>query len=176
MSSDRAPRDRLRSAVLLAALVGLLGATGPRGCVPHAAFYSLLPESQFTQGCFAPCLCPIMLGQELRGSFVLIEDSSSPASPFRDFEVRGVRWWTTLAGAAVPITGSGHYRVGGEVAITQELQLDLQIGDGPVQHFDSGVVAGGGEFPAIDVRIAVNGAFCFDTVIDVVAKPLFSFL
>ena len=163
----------MRTAVAVTAVVGLLGAAGPRGCLPHAAFYSLLSESQFTRGCFGPCLCPVMLAQELRGSFILIEDPV-PASPFRDFDVSGVRWWVTLAGASVPITGSGHYRVGGEVAVTQQLQLDLRVGDAPIQHFDSGVVAGGGEFPAIDVRISVNGAFCFDTVIDVVAKPLFS--
>ena len=176
MASHPAFRPSLRLALSAAALVGLLGVSGPPGCFPHAAFYTLLPQSQFTRGCFDPCLCAVMLGQELRGSFILIEDPVNPASPFRDFEVGSLQWWVAFGGATVQITGSGHYRVGGEVAVTQQLELDLQVGDAPVQHFDSGVVAGGGEFPAINVRISVSGAVCFDTVIDVVAKPLFSTL
>ena len=170
--ASRAPfSSALRIGLMLAAGCGLLGLTGAQSCAPHATVYTLLPESTFERGCFGPCLCAIQLGQALRGSFLLIEDTGSPGSPFRDFEVNDVRWFVELDGQTVPITGSGHYRIGGEVALTQQLVLDLQIDNGPSQHFDSGLVAGGSEFPAIDVRISVSGAVCYDTVIDVVAKP-----
>jgi hypothetical protein len=102
----------------------------------------------------------------------LVEDTGLPASPFRDFEVIAVQWFVELDGKTVSIIGSGHYRLGGEVALTQQLTLDLQVDGGPFEHFDSGVVAGGGGFPVIDVQVSVSGAICFNTVIHVVAQPL----
>ena len=165
-----------RLPLLLVSVLLLVGA-GPRGCPWHAAIFALQPESSFTQGCFAPCMCPILIGEPVVGELWLIEIPRNPAAPFREFSVAFVDWRTKLGGEEVSITGSGHYRVGGEFALTQQLELDLRIGRGPVQHFDSGVVAGGGEFPnKLDVRISVNGEFCFDTVIDVVAAPLTSTL
>jgi hypothetical protein len=112
------------------------------------------------------------LGQGLQGFFILLEDKGLPASPFRDFEVNDVQWSVELGGRTVAITGSGHYRLGGEVALTQQLMLDLQVDGGPVEHFDSGVVAGGSGFPLIDVQVSVSGAVCFNTMIHVVAQPL----
>jgi len=162
----------LRIGLVLAAVCGLLGVTGPQSCSPLATVYTLLPASTFERGCFGPCLCPVQLGQALRGSFLLIETTASPAAPFRDFAVGNVSWFVELGGETVPITGSGHYRFGGEVALTQQLTLDLQVANGPVQHFDGGVVAEGSKFPAIDVRISVSGAGCYNTVIEMVANPL----
>jgi hypothetical protein len=43
--------------------------------------------------------------------------------------------------------------------------------EAPVQ-FDSGFVAGGGNFPRIDTRISISGAICFDTVMDIHAGPI----
>jgi len=168
MAPGTASRRALRIGFVLAVSLGVLGLSGP--CAPASTLYTLLPDSTFPRGCFGPCLCPVELGQALRGSFLLIEDTGSPASPFRDFEVHDVQWFVDLGGQTVPITGSGHYRFGGEVALTQQLTLDLQVGGGPVQHFDSGVVAGS-SFTVIDIRISVSGAVCFNTVITVDAQP-----
>jgi hypothetical protein len=121
-------------------------------------------------------MCPIQMTQPLEGSFALIERTSGPPGLFREFDIRAVRWSVERGTERIPITGSGRYRVGGEVAVTQQLELDLQIAGGPVQHFDSGLAPGGGDFPAIDVRVSVNGEFCYDTVLDVVAAPLASTL
>jgi hypothetical protein len=163
-----------RLPLLLACVLLLIGA-GPPGCPWRGALFALSPESSFTQGCFDPCLCPILIGQPIAGALGLIEIPGDEAAPFREFSVAFVKWRTKLGGEEMSIIGSGRYRVGGEVAQAQQLELDLRIGDRPVQHFDSGVVAGGGEFPKkLDVRISVNGEFCFDTVIDVVAAPLIS--
>jgi len=162
-----------RSALLLLSLA-LLGAAGPRGCPRGAALYALQPESSFTRGCFDPCMCPLMTTQPLVGLFGLVEIPGEEAAPFREFAVTFVQWRVKLGGEEVPIAGGGRYRVGGEFALTQQLELDLRIGSAPEQHFDSGLVVGGAEFPKLDVQISVNGGFCFDTVIDVVATPLIS--
>jgi hypothetical protein len=45
------------------------------------------------------------------------------------------------------------------------------VGDDPVQHFDSGVVAPPVPFPLLDLTISIHGAYCFDTVIQVRARP-----
>jgi hypothetical protein len=155
------------------ALAAVVCATGAR-MRPRETLYGLRPESSVTQGCFEPCECPIALFEELSGSFRLVERTPPGPSPFREFDVAMVSWTLERGHESVPITGSGTYRVGGEFAVAQQLELDLQIGDGPVQRFDSGLVPGGGAFPEIDVRISVNGEFCYDTVIDVVAAPLAS--
>lgn len=166
-------RSPLR-AFLLILLVPLLGAAGPRNCPWRAALYALQPESGLTRGCFDPCDCPTGSPQPVEGSFVMIEVPGPDAAPFREFAIPGLRWRTQLDGEEVSITGSGHYRVGGEVAQLQQLELDLRIGPLPLQHFDSGLVAGGGGFPKLDVSVSVNGGYCFDTVIDVVAQPTVS--
>jgi len=159
---------------LLTLLVPLLGIAGPRNCPWRAALYQLQPESAVTRGCFDPCDCLTQSPQPVEGVFVMIEVSGQDAAPFREFAIPALRWRTRIDGEEVSIAGSGSYRVGGEFAQLQQLELDLQIGSSPEQHFDSGLVVGGGEFPKLDVSISVNGGFCFDTVIDVVAQPIVS--
>jgi hypothetical protein len=69
-----------------------------------------------------------------------------------------------------PIAGAGSYRVGGEFAVQQRMEAELQVADEPSAPFDSGLVVGGGGFPdQIDVEISRNGKVCFDTVMHVVA-------
>jgi hypothetical protein len=168
-------RRALRAGLGALGLVMLLGVAGPPACPLHAGIYALQKGSSFVQGCFAPCLCAIFESQALTGTFGLVEVTRNPAAPFREFAVVQAHWELQRGDAVLPITGSGHYRVGGEVALVQQLQLDLRVGDGPVQHFDSGLVPGGGEFPKrIDVRVSVNGGYCYDTQFTVVAEPLFS--
>ena len=147
----------------------LLAATAATDC-EHVRSYALGPESGLTQGCFEPCECPISTLQPLRGTFLLAE-RLPPGPLFRDFVVFMVDWNLARGDETVPITGSGLYRVGGEFASQQRMELDLRIGDGPTQHFDSGLVVGGGGFPDLDVRVSMNGQFCYDTVIDILASP-----
>jgi len=159
-----------RLGLACAALIALLGSTGIKGC-ERVTVYALRPESSLTQGCFEPCMCPIVLLEELSGSFLLRERLPREPSLLREFTVFLVQWQLERGDGFVPITGSGRYSVGGEFASLQRLELDLRIGDEPAQHFDSGLVVGGGAFPLIDARISVNGQYCYDTVIDVVASP-----
>jgi hypothetical protein len=73
---------------------------------------------------------------------------------------------------AVSIVGSGRYKVGGEVALMQQMTLDLQVWGGPVQHFDSGLVPISTPFPRIHVSCAAHGFACVDTVVVVDAQPV----
>ncbi len=78
---------------------------------------------------------------------------------------------TGLRGRSGRVRRDGTYRIGGEFAVEQQLSLDLRVDAEDLTHFDSGLVAGGGDFPSLDIPISVNGGVCFDTVIDLHAFP-----
>src|SRR6185503_14028820 len=111
------------------------GAVLAQGPAPSTVAYVLGSDSQFETGCFGPCACPI-LGTPLTGTFDLTFDHSDPL--FEYYRVTDVRWSLPQRGGT-PITGSGTYRVGGEVAVQQQMILDLTAGSQPVRHFDSGL-------------------------------------
>ncbi len=132
--------------------------------------YRLTDKSLYQNGCFGPCLCPVQIVGPIAGTFQLTPGAPDPL--FRNFNVTNVNWLVSLNGTDLRITGSGTYRVGGEFALTNQLQLDLKVGDADVQRFDSGLVAGGSEFPAINLTISINGMVCHDTAITVAAVPV----
>ncbi len=131
--------------------------------------YELMAGSTWQQGCFPPCQCPITAELPLTGTFLLAPAGADMWT--RYFAVTEVRWAVQSSGAAIPITGSGKYSIGGDFALTHQLSLDLKVGTAPVQHFDSGMIVGGAEFPEIHITISVNGGECYDTVIKVHARP-----
>jgi len=127
--------------------------------------YSLAKGSTFAWGCFGACACPI-IERPLTGSFTLRDLGFDGL--YERYAVLDARF-----DAGLLLTGTGIYKVGGEFAITQQLTLDLSANGGPIQHFDSGVVPGGGGFPKIDATVSLHQqAACFDTVIHVVAAPI----
>lgn len=131
--------------------------------------YALSPASGYEDGCFDPCLCPVHLTDGLAGTWRL-----RPAPPEPGFEVYTidqVNWF--LPQFDQRITGSGTYRIGGEFARMHRLTLDLVQDDRPLQHFDSGLVLGGGEFPAITITLSMNNQVCHDTVFHVAAAPVY---
>jgi hypothetical protein len=168
----------MRSMELMAVVVGILvlgvqaalaqGASSAPSDAP--AIYRLTPNSTFQQGCFPPCLCPILLAGGFRGTFVLTPTGFDGL--FNTYGVTDVNWTATVGDKEVRITGSGTYKVGGEVAVQQQLALDLTVGANPVQHFDSGLVSGGSQFPDIAVPVSLHGQQCFDTVLVVDASPV----
>ena len=152
--------------VLLAA-TGLASAQTTSATLP--ILYRLDKGSEYEQGCFGPCLCPVLISTGTAGTFVL-----TPAGfdgLYNNFKVTDVNWIVSVGGTDMLVSGSGTYKVGGEFAVQQELSLDLKVGDNAVQHFDSGLVVGGGT-PGIDVTISIDGMTCFDTVFRVVASPV----
>src|SRR5207247_7087728 len=121
-------------------------------------------------GCFAPCLCPIMLEAPVKGTFVLTPTGFDGL--FVTYAVTDVNWVVLIDGAETPVTGDGTYKIGGEFALQQELVLDLHVGDGIPEHFDSGLVTGPAPFPDINVTVSRNGMVCFDKVFEVSASPV----
>jgi hypothetical protein len=144
------------------------------GSTPASAqtgtLYRLNKDSTFQQGCFPPCLCPIMIAVPVKGTFVLTPTGFDGL--FSTYAVTDVNWLVTIGGTNTIVTGSGTYKFGGEFALQQQLSLDLRVGADKVQHFDSGLVTGPAPFPDIKVPISVNGQVCFDTVFEVSASPV----
>jgi hypothetical protein len=133
--------------------------------------YALLPESTFQRGCFPPCDYALGAPQPISGAFALVDLGRGPL--FAEFAVVNVKWLAAGAPGSpdLAVRGVGTYRVGGAFAAQQQLSPDLRVGDEDLTHFDSGLVVGGGEFPRIDSQISIQELFCFDTVIDVHARP-----
>lgn len=157
---------KLRFPILaFAFVVATLASAGPAGAVP----YVLEKGSTFEYGCFDPCECPILLAGDVRGSFALDYLHSDPL--YAHYAVKDVAWKIPRGDHTIGVTGSGEYRIGGEFALTQQLVLDLSVGGGPIQHFDSGLRVGGIDFPAIDIAVAVHGFYCYDTSFVIQAVP-----
>jgi hypothetical protein len=135
---------------------------------PQETIYRLTPASTYQDGCFDPCACPVQLQGGLIGAFKL---TSAPPDPlYSNYRVSDLNLLVPEYGTWV--TGSGTYKVGGEFALTQELSLDLKVGDRDVQHYDSGLVVGGGDFPALDLTVSMNNMVCHDTVLRIAALPV----
>src|SRR5437870_12686399 len=60
-------RNRCCAALLL---LGVVGARIPASA-QTGTLYRLNQDSTFQQGCFPPCLCPIMIGAPVKGTLVL---------------------------------------------------------------------------------------------------------
>ena len=163
----------MRIPVLLASVVwaSVLAALPVLGQETSPVVYGLsAPPSQFEWGCFGPCACPVIVQSDVAGTFVLTRSHVDPL--FTYYDVSDVRWKIHSPSGAVTITGSGTYRRGGEVALTEELALDLAFGQGPVQHFDSGLKPAGAAFPEIRTQLSLHGESCHDSVVAVDAKPI----
>ncbi len=142
-------------------------AWGQQAATSHT--YFLLSNSTYQQGCFAPCACPAGPIYPIAGTFAL--KFTGYDGLYNHYAVNNV-YWTVRSSPPLTITGSGSYRVGGEFAVQQQMSLDLVVDSRPQEHFDSGLVSGGGTFPAIDVIISIHGIYCHDTVITMHARLL----
>jgi hypothetical protein len=165
-----ATRSSLAILVVLAApILGsnlMAQGTGPQS----SRLYRLERTTVYQHGCFAPCMCPMLQSAEVRGVFRLTHTGSDGL--FEHYAVSDLAWRVNVGSSDLIVTGSGTYRIGGEVARQHQLSLDLKVGEEPVTHYDSGLVVGGSTFPAIDIEISIHGRYCLDTVFEVHAKPL----
>lgn len=134
--------------------------------------YTLFPQSDLEYGCFGPCACPVVTVGPLRGDFTFYRTSVDPL--FSHYALVNIAWTYTVSGATphtVHMTGHGTYDLGGEVALTQRMTLDLRSDGGPEQHFDSGVGSVKATFPVIDILVYAHANACLDSVLHVVAAP-----
>lgn len=132
--------------------------------------YRLDRGSTYQSGCFEPCLCPMLEQAPVRGTLRLAPAGSDWLYDY--YKVSEVNWTVAFGDSDLRITGSGTYTIGGEFALLHRLELDLAVGDDPVQHFDSGLIPASAAFPAIDVAVSIHGQYCFDTVLHVVTTPV----
>lgn len=154
--------------LLLSVIIGLILTNG---MATADVLYTLTPGSSFQEGCVAPCMCPVRLPEVLTGTFLLVPAGSDPL--FTNYNLDEISWtaFDSNGGIIHKITGQGTYKLGGEVALMQQLTLDLSIDGGSSQHFDSGQVAGGSEFPSLSISSVSHGTSCYKVSIDIKASP-----
>jgi hypothetical protein len=128
----------------------------------------ILDGARFEQGCYDPCECPILVRDDLEGSLVL--GPPDIVDGFLDFPVTDVSWRVKgLNGFTVH--GAGTYRVSLGLNTQHEMVLDLAIDDGPAERYSSGLVLTAKGFSKIDIAVAKNGFYCYDTAFYIVAAP-----
>jgi len=149
------------------ALLGLVLA-GAKTAQASTSYQLGTPYSRFEIGCQAPCECPIW-DVLVSGSFTLAPAGVDPLYAY--YDLTNIDWKLDTGSSPLHVTGTGRYQVGGEVAVMHRLTLDLVVGTHPPQHFDSGLVPGGGEWPEIRIEAAVHQFTCFDSIAILDAKP-----
>src|SRR5262245_23651971 len=131
--------------------------------------YALQKNSAYQDGCFAPCMCPMLVQAPLRGKFSLIPIGTE--NGYDVFAVMDAQWLVTLwDGSTVLARGSGTYRSSTAYRL-QRLEMDLLVADRPLEHYDSGLVPIRVPLPQINVTISMNGQYCHDTVFTLDAGP-----
>jgi hypothetical protein len=146
-----------------------LGTSAMGQTTPPGHVYHLRTGSTEQQGCFGACQCPVLLEQPMRGRFLLTPTGADPL--FENFAVSDVRWRVPSTG--LTLGGSGTYRIGGEVALEEQMALDLVVGADAVRRFDSGLVpvGPGPAFPVITVQLAIPDQICWNIELRVNATP-----
>jgi hypothetical protein len=142
------------------------------GRAAAGVLYELSPGTTYQEGCVGPCLCPVMMSEEVSGTFLLTKQKSNDPW-FARYRLSRIAWTVTDPDGAIihTITGRGTYQVGGDFALTHQLLLDVRIDGGELQHLDSGMIPGGSEFPAIAISVD-RGTQCYDIWMDIKASPV----
>jgi hypothetical protein len=147
----------LTLAFIFAASIAPAGAQST-GTSPFPIPYVLLPDSRYEEGCFAPCMCPILLQDGTKGGFTLSFSGFQP--PFIVYDVQDINWTVPVLGKN--FTGSGRYLIGWKGTAQQQLQATLSENGAPPEKFDSGLVPLTAPFPFIDIAVSLHGFYCYD--------------
>ena len=174
--STTTPINSILRSVRIGGLVGILlicmngvASADPLGVGNAGAIFRLVERASFQEGCFAPCMCPVMVEQPMLGTFRL---AYAGASGVDVYQVTGVNFEVPGHEAASRISGTGKYSIGSPDAalmIQQRMELDLRVDDSPPAHFDSGWVSrpqDGGIF----IPVSIHGMYCWDRVITIDAR------
>ena len=123
---------RIRRVLILLMTIALILASEMAGA---DVLYSLAPGTILQEGCVGPCMCPVRLPEAVTGTFLLVPTGSDPL--FTHYNLEEISWtvFNSNGGIAHKITGQGTYKFGGEVALTQQLILDLNIDGGSSEAF-----------------------------------------
>ena len=147
------------------------------GAIPSNAgsncetIFRLTEKASYQEGCFPPCMCPIMVAAGIRGTFVM--GPATAGDVFLSREVLYVNWIVSIGDTEFEIIGSGIYRVSiNSEPMIHALDLALTVDGGERQFFFSGFVPLTSNDGTIDIPISINGQYCYDTVIVVNAAPV----
>ena len=135
----------------------------------NSVAYQLAPDTTYLKGC-VPCSCPLTLGVLIKGTFLLTPTGFDGL--YNNYDITNISWVFVINRTNLFVTGSGTYKVGGEVALQQELSLSLHLGTSLAEHFDSGLVPNSTPFPGIKITLSNNGRVCFNNVFNVSASPV----
>ena len=119
---------RVSSVVLPMVLIcALVGGFRPLRVAGQTSTYALLSGSDLTDDCL---VCDrLSLPIPLQGTFELLPLDSNPL--FTRYQLTNISFRTTgTDGRTYEVKGGSIYHVGGEVALRQDLTLNLQINDG----------------------------------------------
>lgn len=134
-----------------------------------------LKSSTYEEGCFAPCDCPLHQFP-LSGTLRLVPLPNAATPIHQEWAVVDINWQTvTTTPPGRTFTGFGNYAIT-QVGPTanQRMQLDIsEISSGTAAptRFDSGTVAGGTQFPNIDINLSVHGFYCLDRAFLLHCRP-----
>src|SRR6266540_2130260 len=133
------------------------------------ALYTLLEGSTITDECLICGRPPII--RPLRGTFelALLEEKF----PFSRYRLTNIAWQAEGdAPFSYDVTGAGEYRIGGEVAVMQNMALDVQV-NGQKRNFTNDSPLVERTFPLIDVSLTEtqNTVFQFFSL-KLVAAPV----
>jgi hypothetical protein len=132
--------------------------------------YRLEKESYLIDDCTV-CGRPTIL-VPIEGTFLLGE-VDGPPNPTSTYRIDGIDFKSTGKGPAYTVSGAGAYRQGGEVALLQEIVLDVQVNDVPGVHMESGPGEVPAALPAIDIQAEqTNPPGIIVYGIRIVAKPV----
>ena len=134
--------------------------------------YRLGDDATFQEGCFDPCLCPLLATAPVRGTMVLGRPVTGDVVDFR--EISEINWFVGIPGETRHrITGTGNYRVTNYSAERlHALELELSIDGGETQFFFSDFVPLDVNDGSFDITVSMNGLFCYDIAIRVDAAPV----
>lgn len=159
------------SLVFLVTIVPSLAMADPLNA-KEGTIYRLTGESSHQEGCFPPCMCPIMINQDLVGTFKLTY--TGQVGGVQVYTVEEVNWVLEQDGSLIRINGSGVYSIGSPDALTviqHRMKLDLSIEAEPPERFDSGWVFVE-DMERINITISINDMYCWDQAIVIDALPV----
>lgn len=158
-------------ALCAALFVGRIANADPLGA-GDGKLFRLEETSRFQEGCFEPCMCPIMARVPARGTMLFVYEGN--LGGIETYSVRDVNFGVSTFDGPQSITGQGVYRIGSPGSLTvleHRLELDLFVGDDAVAHFDSGWVMKD-NLDRVAITVSINQMFCWDRVIELDASPL----
>jgi len=134
--------------------------------------YTLVAGSAFTEElvCLPPCSCEYAKwAGPMTGTFTLTRAVSGPI--FDEYNLTNASFTASVKGQKVKMTGYGHYVIGGDFVVQQQLTLDLMV-DGTLEHFDSGLVMMDPNMPFPQISISPAGNVgCGINTVTMMAMP-----